>query len=1253
MKGPFYDNTQSPALLNFKESKTTSNKTIFNAIRIVTLIFLSVCSVQIMLGQTITTGAVVGPFCAGSKVNVPYVYSGGTITTSTVFTAQLSNSSGSFASPVNIGTWLVTNTTLHLNWTVPATIPATIIEATGYRVRVISSNPSVIGSINSTPITLYEIYTGNQIFLETNGTGSGSVTAYESSNSFDNDGFTMSATTTSISANTGNPSSGYTGASGGTNILFNDNGSFTISGVNTTAYTQMGLGFGIMKNNSSSNASHFTIDVSANGTTWIPLTYTPLPTGGGTNNTWYYRVATGAIPSTTNLRIRFTRASGTAINLDDIELANAVSPATVALSPNTPQQICNSGGSVLLTATNVANAIYSWTGGGSANTKNVTSSGNYSVTTSDLFGCAVTRGPVNVTTSNNIAPSVSISSNQGNSICAGTNVTFTATPTYGGSNPSYQWKVNGSNVGTNSATYSTSSLTNGQTVTVVMTSNLSCANPNSATSSAIAMTVTAQPTWYLDADDDNYYTGSGITQCVSPGAGYKSAGLIAGNDCDDSDNSIWQSANLYTDNDGDGYTVGAAQSVCYGASIPAGYSVASAGSDCDDNDNTKWQSANLYTDNDGDGYTIGSAQNVCYGASIPAGYSLTSSGTDCDDNDNTKWQSANLYTDNDGDGYTVGTAQNVCYGASIPAGYSVTSLGTDCNDNNNTQWQSANLYTDNDGDGYTVGATLNICYGASIPAGYSLTTAGSDCNDNNNMQWQSANLYTDNDGDGYTVGAAQVICYGASIPAGYSATSLGTDCADNNAFVNPAASESCGNGIDDDCDGFIDENCSSAPANDIPSGAIMIANSGNSFPSCGLLSGTHINATNSPESVGYNGNDVWYKFVAISSGIEVTLNGLLTDNVVMLFNSSLNQMPGNSAINSNGNGGKEVLTYIGLTPGQMYYLSVGTVSGGGQFNLCFKHLAASFCADGSTTYSLCSNLKPQWTGANSYTFHFTPTGSTAGAPFSHTANGQLPLSTPSLGIVYGGTYNVVIDANYNNLLDGSNNPIGPVTIPGIITSNITIAPHATMIVRENQSCPATLLRGSILVGKPFVCSAVNFTVEFTKVSNCTGNVAVGMPFEVTTSGGSSNLNLSFSGPNQISNQSFYKVRWRPNFAYGSGTYGTESVIFIGGSAMETEPAFAMAETSSEKLMVEAITAGIYPNPNNGELVNLNITNLQSEKVQVRVLDAMGKVVFNKSFAVDGSLNTMINFAQPLSNGLYMVEFTSGNEVITERLMVTR
>ena len=54
---------------------------------------------------------------------------------------------------------------------------------------------------------------------------------------------------------------------------------------------------------------------------------------------------------------------------------------------------------------------------------------------------------------NNLPAGVSITATS-NPFCPGSSVTFTATSYNGGFTPSYQWKVNGINVGTNSNTYS-------------------------------------------------------------------------------------------------------------------------------------------------------------------------------------------------------------------------------------------------------------------------------------------------------------------------------------------------------------------------------------------------------------------------------------------------------------------------------------------------------------------------------------------------------------------------------------------------------------------------------------------------------------------------------------------------------------------------------------------------------------------------------------------------------------------------------
>jgi len=80
-------------------------------------------------------------------------------------------------------------------------------------------------------------------------------------------------------------------------------------------------------------------------------------------------------------------------------------------------------------------------------------------------------------------PAVSISSSDADNVfCAGTSVTFTATPSNGGTAPAYQWKLNGANVGSNSSTYTSTSIANNDQVSVVLTSNANCANTLNATS---------------------------------------------------------------------------------------------------------------------------------------------------------------------------------------------------------------------------------------------------------------------------------------------------------------------------------------------------------------------------------------------------------------------------------------------------------------------------------------------------------------------------------------------------------------------------------------------------------------------------------------------------------------------------------------------------------------------------------------------------------------------------------------------------
>jgi uncharacterized protein (TIGR02145 family) len=81
--------------------------------------------------------------------------------------------------------------------------------------------------------------------------------------------------------------------------------------------------------------------------------------------------------------------------------------------------------------------------------------------------------------------SVSIIASE-NPFCLGNPVTFTAISINGGTNPDYQWKVNGINAGTNNAVF-TFNPADGDSVFCIMTSNLTCVSGNPATSNVIVL----------------------------------------------------------------------------------------------------------------------------------------------------------------------------------------------------------------------------------------------------------------------------------------------------------------------------------------------------------------------------------------------------------------------------------------------------------------------------------------------------------------------------------------------------------------------------------------------------------------------------------------------------------------------------------------------------------------------------------------------------------------------------------------------
>jgi hypothetical protein len=187
--------------------------------------------------------------------------------------------------------------------------------------------------------------------------------------------------------------------------------------------------------------------------------------------------------------------------------SNMTGSVTITVNPIVTPLVTISNGSDTIcdgtVVTFIANGVhagvsplYQWTVNGVSSA--VGSTYNYMPANGDVIGVTLTSSEacatpatatnsVAMTVDPNESPVVSVMASPGSVVCQGTTVTFSATPTYGGTLPGYTWVVNGLNSGT-ASTYSYIPA-NGDMVYCLMTSNYHCRLAGTATSSTINMEV--------------------------------------------------------------------------------------------------------------------------------------------------------------------------------------------------------------------------------------------------------------------------------------------------------------------------------------------------------------------------------------------------------------------------------------------------------------------------------------------------------------------------------------------------------------------------------------------------------------------------------------------------------------------------------------------------------------------------------------------------------------------------------------------
>lgn len=353
-------------------------------------------------GLTTITTSPVSPlsFCKGTLLNVSYTVDAAA-NAGNIFTAQLSNSSGSFASPVNIGT--LTSTTAG---TINCQIPVGTATGTGYRIRVISSNPSVIGSINNSNLT---------VSSDPTPTISGATTF-------------CSGSSTTLSAGAGY--SAYLWSTGATTqgINVNTTGTFTVTVTNSSGCT------GSATAATTANANP-TPSISGN-TTFCQGSSTTLSAGSGYSA---YLWSNGATTSSINV----STAGTFTVTVTNASGCTGSTSATTTVNSNPTPSISGAtsfclGSSTTLSA-GVGFSAYLWSNGATTSSINVSTAGIFTVTVTNASGCT---GSTSATTTVNPLPVATITPSGNISTCnssqllnAGTGIGF-----------NFQWRLNSNNI---------------------------------------------------------------------------------------------------------------------------------------------------------------------------------------------------------------------------------------------------------------------------------------------------------------------------------------------------------------------------------------------------------------------------------------------------------------------------------------------------------------------------------------------------------------------------------------------------------------------------------------------------------------------------------------------------------------------------------------------------------------------------------------------------------------------------------------
>lgn len=473
------DSTYDNIVIGGFTSNTTSTITLANGTS--SWAYYYIDSVVIRQKSLIDLNFTDSVFCDGDTIRVPYtLFDTSLFSTTNTLTLQLSNASGSFTSPANIG-----SATTKTSGTLVGKLPSGT-NGNGYRVRIISTLPADTSDKSTKDILIRPLpapgITSNSPVCE-----NATLTLYGSSN---------------VS---------------GTSYSWTGPGSYTASGQNISRNSmQLGMAGNYILTataNGCVGKDSFTVTVNALPAAPVAGSNSPVCSGsqisltaasstGGVSYSWTGPNSFASTTQNPTINNATAAAGGTySVKASRLGCVSSAGTTTVTITPlpiaqaGAQSPVCV-GGTIQLNGNSLANTTYQWTGplsftsttqSPSLPATGTTLSGNYilRVTTN---GCVSEPDTVYVTV--NLRSRIGGYASPNDTICLGTISTFVAFVQDGGPAPVAQWYRNYLPVGSpNATTFVPSTINTGDIYYCKLTAPDVCATPLVVYTDTIKMVV--------------------------------------------------------------------------------------------------------------------------------------------------------------------------------------------------------------------------------------------------------------------------------------------------------------------------------------------------------------------------------------------------------------------------------------------------------------------------------------------------------------------------------------------------------------------------------------------------------------------------------------------------------------------------------------------------------------------------------------------------------------------------------------------